>query len=168
MSAQGPTVYEFRIVFDAPMPFVLRWCTDYRPNDHELAKDGGERRILERTSRRIVYEDLEDSDEGWVWSRQTVTVHPPDLWHAEARGNRRNWSIDYRLRELPGGRTEMVFHGVRHTAGVGTKNPSQRALRDELQEMWTNYGRAMVRDYRASSPRRPPRPRPTRRRPSSP
>lgn len=141
-------VYEIRAQFRVPLDYAFRWCTDYRPFDGRLSKEGNLRRILRRSRRQVIYEDLTPAPEGWVWSRQTVTLHPPDRWTATARGNYRTWELEYRLRSRPDGTTEFTMRGLRRPFLLGSKNPSQRSLRAELTRMWRNFGQAMEADYR--------------------
>ncbi|HXW67950.1 MAG TPA: hypothetical protein VEL82_08775 [Thermoplasmata archaeon] len=150
MPAARAQVYEYRTVFRAPPAFVFRWCTDYRSDDHRLSGDGGERRILQRSARRVVYEDLESTRDGWSWSRWTVTLHPPRSWHGRATGNYRNWEIDYRLKALPDGRTAFHLRGVREPRVLGSKNPSQASMRADLGQQWSRYRRSLEADYRRS------------------
>jgi hypothetical protein len=149
-----PDIYEIRSVFHVPVDFAYRWCTDYREFDGRLSKEGNLRRILRRSARQVVYEDLTPAPEGWVWSRQTVTLRPPNRWTATARGNYRTWELDYRLRRHGEDATEFTMRGLRRPFLLGTKNPSQRALRTELLRMWRNFGKAMESDYRRSRGRR--------------
>jgi hypothetical protein len=135
------------------MDFVLGWCTDYSPEDPKLEGDGFQRRILERTKRRVVYEDLDSTPGGWMWSRWTVSIHPPDRWHGEAVGNYRRWDIDYTLRSLPDARTQFTLQGRRTPLLLGAKNPPKAELEKELTRMWQKFGRALESDYRKS--RRP-------------
>lgn len=146
--------YEFGGTFRAPLPFVYRWCLDYAPGDAKLSKEEFERRVLARSVRRVVYQDLEDGPRGWRWSQVVVTKHPPNRWHAEITGSHRNWSLDYELRALPDGRTQLVARGRRRPTPIGEPNPARAALERELGRMWTNYGRALEREYRAGQ-RRP-------------
>ncbi len=147
--------YEVRTVFRAPLDFAYAWCTDYTPEDRKLEGDPGSRQILRKGRRTVVYEDLNETPDGWMWSRQTVTLHPPDRWHATAVGNYRTWVLDYALRELPDGRTEFTMRGRRRATPLGRRNPPKSVLEKELHEMWANLGRALERDFRAS--RRPAR-----------
>jgi len=144
------STYEIKRTFRAPLPFVYAWCTDYTDADRRLQGDPGSRQIIRKTSRTVVYEDLNETPHGWMWSRQTVTLRPPNRWHAVAVGNYRTWNLDYSLRELPGGRTEFTMRGERRTTPLGVKNPSKAVLEKELQTMWRNLGRALERDYRAN------------------
>jgi hypothetical protein len=155
MSSVGPVeTYEIRRTFNVPLDFAFQWCTDYTPEDGEIAKGDNSRQILRRSARKVVYEDLYPSPNGWLWSRQTVTLHPPDRWTAIAEGNHRRWDLVYTLRSLGERRTEFTFHGVRRPQFMSKKNPSHREMNAELHTMWKNYGLAMEKDYRASQRRR--------------
>jgi len=143
--------YEIRSKFRAPLPFVFEWCTDYSSDDPRLEKENYTRKILGRKGRRVTYEDLYDTPNGWMWSHQTVTLHPPNRWHAEALGNYREWSLEYTLKELPDGRTELTLRGQRRPTPLGGRNPPKARLERELRASWRNFGRALERDYRAAA-----------------
>ncbi|MGA8275288.1 MAG: SRPBCC family protein [Thermoplasmata archaeon] len=149
------STYEIKRSFRAPLGFVYAWCTDYTKADRKLQGDPGSRQIIRKTSRTAVYEDLNETPHGWMWSRQTVTLQPPNRWHAVAAGNYRTWNLDYSLRELPDGRTEFTMHGERRATPLGVKNPPKAVLEKELQVMWRNLGKALERDYRAGRPKGP-------------
>jgi hypothetical protein len=142
--------YEVTTEFQAPLPFVFRWCTDYSPKDASLEKENYQRRILSRSAKQVVYEDLESDDEGWIWRRYTVTLRPPDQWHAESVGNRRLIMVDYQLTELPDGRTRLHYTWRRKGLMGYTRNPPKRQAERESAEAWRNFGRALERDYRSS------------------
>ncbi len=146
-----PQVYEIRSTFRAPLGFVFDWCTHYTTDDPRLEKEDYQRRILSRGKRQVVYEDLQDLPGGWMWSRQTVTLHPPNRWHAEAFGSHRVWSLDYTLRDLPDGRTEMTLRGERRPTPIGGRNPPKARLERELRASWKNFGVALERDFRRRS-----------------
>lgn len=141
-------VYEIRTKFRAPVPYVFRWCTDYTPDDASLEKDEYARKIVKRGRRAVVYEDLYEGPDGWMWSHQEVTLHPPDRWHAESTGSHRHWSLDYTLRPLPDGGTELTLRGVRRPTALGARNPPKARMNKELRQAWANFGRALERDYR--------------------
>jgi len=147
------TVYEVRRIFRAPLDFAYEWCTDYSEADRVLQGEKGSRQLIRKSARTVVYEDLDATPDGWMWSRQTVTLRPPARWHAVAVGNYRTWTLDYALRELPDGRTEFRMKGTRRPTFLGGKNPPKAVLEKELATMWRNLGRALERDYRASRPK---------------
>jgi hypothetical protein len=108
----------------------------------------------------VSYEDLDDTPGGWMWTRWSVTLTPPDRWHAEALGNYRDWKLDYSLRSLADGRTELILRGRRRPAVLGKANPPKAELEGSLRKDWTQFGRALEADYRRSL--RGPRRRATR------
>jgi 2-polyprenyl-6-methoxyphenol hydroxylase-like FAD-dependent oxidoreductase len=140
--------YEIRTVFRAPLAFAYRWCTDYSPKDPQLEGEESTRKVLQKEPRRVVYEDLEETPEGWMWSRWVVTLRPPDRWHGEAVGNYRTWSADYALAPLPDGRTAFRFEGERRPSGLGERNPPKAQMERQLRSMWRELGHALEADYR--------------------
>jgi hypothetical protein len=144
-----PTTYRIRSTFRAPLPFCYAWCTDFTESDRKLEGDPGSRQILRRRGRTVVYEDLNETPHGWMWSRQTVTLQPPDRWQAVAIGNYRRWDLEYVLRAVRDGGTELTLTGLRRATELGGKNPPKTVLERELRAMWANLGRNLERDYRA-------------------
>src|SRR3989442_974588 len=96
----GPE-YRIRVSFGVPLDFAFAWCTDYAPEDASLEGESYQRKIIERTPHRVIFEDLEESDDGWNWSRDIVTLRPPNRWHMDGIGNRRDVTADYVLSPLP-------------------------------------------------------------------
>lgn len=155
MAARPRATYRYRISFDAPAPFVFRWCTDYSPEDAKLEGEAYTRRVLHRSRRKVVYEDLEPTPDGWFWARHVVELEPPRRWHSESIGNYREYSLDYTLGTLPSGRTEMRFVGVRRPVGLGRANPSAAEFARTMDLTWRKFRRQLERDYRATrSPRK--------------
>jgi hypothetical protein len=143
--------YEVRHVFRAPLPFVYRWCTDYTPADPKHESEKYDRRILARSARQVVYEDLSDTaDGGWAWARHVVRLYPPHRWHSESVGSHRTISLDYRLSRLPGGRTQLVLTGRRRPTALGSKNPTKSNWERSVAETWRRFGRVLERDFRKS------------------
>lgn len=140
--------YEARTIFRAPLPFAFRWCTDYNSRDGENSGEGYRRRILIRSARRVVFEDLYDTKERWIWIRRTVRLMPPDRWHADSVGSDRILSVDYRLSTLPGNRTLLTIAARRQPYGTGRANPSKAEWQRVVTGSWKRFGRALERDYR--------------------
>lgn len=147
--------YRIRTEFHAPLEFVFRWCTDFTPEDAKLEAESYQRRILRRSKRLVIYEDLEDSPQGWVWARHVVRLQPPDRWHSDSTGSHRAIRLDYRLSRLPGDRTQLVLTARRRPAGVGGKNPSRSHWERTVGGSWTKLGKSLEEDYRkGQEPRR--------------
>ncbi len=139
-----------RATFRVPLTFAFEWCTDYTPQDAALEGESYERRVIERTPRRVVFEDLEDTPSGWVWARDVVTLRPPRRWHMESVGSHRDASGDYVLTTLPDGRTQLDLRWWRRAHGPGKRIP--RAQREkETTQAWRRFAAAMERDYRKAS-----------------
>src|SRR3990172_4328579 len=93
--------YRILVTFRVPLDFAFAWCTDYTPQDASLEGEAYERKIVERTRRRLLFQDLEESASGWIWGRDVVTLLPPNRWHMDGVGNRRDVTADYVLTRLP-------------------------------------------------------------------
>lgn len=136
-----------RVAFRVPLAFAFDWCTDYTPQDAALEGESYERKIIERTPRRVVFEDLEETDHGWIWARDVVTLRPPNRWHMGSVGSHRDATGDYVLTELPDGRTQLDLRWWRKPHGPGKKIPRSRR-EEETTLAWKRFAKAMERDYR--------------------
>lgn len=150
-SAQGWLGPEFHVTvsFRVPLDFAFAWCTDFTPDDAKLEGEAYERKIVERTPRRVVFEDLEEARDGWVWSRDVVALRPPNRWHMDGIGNRRDVTADYVLTRLPDGRTQLDLRWRRRPKVPGKQLTKAEREADGLRA-WKRFGAAMERDYRRS------------------
>jgi hypothetical protein len=145
-----PPRYQIQAVFHAPLDFVYHWCTDYGSEDARLAGEEYERRVLHRSSRRVVFEDLWWEPDGWRWRRSDVALRPPDRWEALSLGNVRVARIEYHLSPLSGNRTRLELR-MRRKPGVRQgKQAPKKAMERELRRMWRHFGKALEEDYRHS------------------
>ena len=145
----GPE-YVTRVTFDAPLPFVFRWCTDYGPSDPALANDRFVRRVIERRRRRVVFEDLEPLDPGWSWARYVVTLVPPDRWHMDSIGTHRHVVGDYSLSPIAEGRTRFELR-YRREPGLLEFHKVTKTVRDpEDLRTWLHFKRGLEKEFRAS------------------
>jgi hypothetical protein len=149
-----PPRYEVRVEFDAPLEFVYRWCTDYTPSDARYEAGRFRRRILAKSAKQVVYEDLDDTPEGWYWTRHVVRLSPPDGWHSDSVGNRREVRLDYRLERLEGDRTRLTLSARRRPAGIGGKNPPKAEWERNVSGSWVKLRRALEREFRTRGARR--------------
>ena len=143
-------MYEIRVTFRAPLPYVFRWLTDYSPQDPTLEKGTYQRKVIARSRKGAVLEDLTDTKRGWEWYRSVVTLHPPDRWHAELRGNVPDWSLDYRLTPLAPGRTRLTirWHIRPQPRFPYHPIPPKAATERMMRRLWKHFAEALDRDYR--------------------
>lgn len=141
--------YEVRTSFRAPLEFVYHWCTDFTPKDSRYTGEGYQRRILRRSTRAVVLEDLFDTKQGWIWLRRVVRLSPPARWHADSLGTDREISVEYCLSRLPGDCTQLTIRARRRPYGIGKKNPPKATWERSVRANWTRFGRALERDYRS-------------------
>lgn len=142
--------YVVRAEFDAPLSFVYRWCTDFTSGDPKLEEEDYERRIIRRSRKEVVYEDLMDSPTGWFWSRHTVSLRPPDRWHSDTVGSHREMSLDYKLSPLPNDRTRLTLTARRRPMGLGTSNVPKSKWEPGVAQSWVVLGKSLEREYRKS------------------
>ena len=145
----GPE-YRIRVSFGVPLDFAFAWCTDYTPEDASLEGESYTRKIIERTPHRVIFEDLEDAADGWVWGRDVVTLHPPNRWHMDGVGNRRDVTADYVLSPLPDGRTRFDLRWSRRPKVPETKRLTKVEREASAMRAWKHFAVAMERDYRRS------------------
>jgi len=145
----GPE-YRINVPFRVPLAFAFAWCTDYTPEDAKLEGDSYERKIVERTPRRVVLEDLYDTKAGWIWSREVVTLQPPNRWHMDGVGNQRDATADYLLTPLPGGRTRLELRWRRHQKTPGAAKLTKAQREASALRAWRRFAIAMDRDYNRS------------------
>lgn len=150
---RSSTTYQVRAEFRAPLEFVYRWCTDYTPSDAKYETEKYQRRIIRRSPREVVYEDLESTKQGWSWSRHIVRLSPPNRWHSDSVGSHRSIRLDYRLARLPRGSTRLTLTAHRTPYGIGTKNPPKSEWERSVRLTWKRFGRALERDYRKAGSR---------------
>ena len=149
----GPE-YHVHVEFRAPLPYVFSWCTDFDPHDDRREKDRYTRKIVERTPRRVVFEDLVDTDHGWTWARHVVTLHPPNWWHSDSVGSHRTVTLDYVLTRLGDERTRLDLRWRRRRTALGSAKISRRAYEKATTQAWRNFARELEKDYRKSRARR--------------
>ena len=145
----GPT-YSIDVVFAAPLDYSYRWCTDYAPGDARLEGERYARKILSRSSRRVVYEDLEETTEGYQWAHAEVTLQPPNRWHVESTGSHRSIRGDYLLRALGAERTLFRLRWRRRPTPLSKVKMTKAEREASTRGMWKRFKAALERDYRQS------------------
>jgi hypothetical protein len=129
---------------------VFSWCTDYSPGDAKLEGEHYQRKVLERSSRRVILEDIEESPGGWYWARLNIQLQPPDRWHLEGKGSHSQVIGDYQLTKRPDGQTQLDLWWRRRPGVLKfVHRPKAKAERDSTKG-WRRFARALERDYHKS------------------
>jgi hypothetical protein len=139
----------------APLGFAYSWCTDFSPEDPKLAEEDRsihlQRRIVDRTPRRVVFENVYDEGKGWAWEQHTVTLTPPDRWHSDGFGLYHESHLDYRLFELDPVRTRFEMDWTSKPSPRSTgRRPTKKGIEKFVTGLWRRRGRSLERDYRRS------------------
>ena len=135
--------------FRAPLPFVYKWCTNYTPQDLRYGGEKGERRILKRNSKHVVFENLYDVGKGWGWERHVVTLKPPNSWHSYGWGNHSESFLDYKLRDLPNGRTKLDMRWKSRPGMLSEgRRPSKHSIEEYVTRLWRRRAKFVERDFK--------------------
>lgn len=153
MTAWPGPKYRISVEFRAPLPYVFRWCTDYRQDDGPRGGQTFVRKVLARRGNTIVLQDLWTERRGWVLNHNRTTLFPPDRWHVDSYGTLRTASLDYRLTALPGGRTRLRIDVRRRPTTLHPEQPSRREYEATLSRLWSHFARSLDREYRGSARR---------------
>ena len=146
----GPE-YRVSVSFRVPLDFVFAWCTDYTPEDPALEKEKYKRKIIERTPRRVIFEDLEESKNGWDWQRAVVSLSPPNRWHMDGVGNNRDVEADYVLSSLRDGRTRLDLRWKRRPKVADATRRTKAEREASATRAWKRFAAALERDYNRTS-----------------
>jgi hypothetical protein len=155
MGSWPPPAYTLRQTFDAPLPYVFRWLTDYSSEDPTYEEGSWKRKVIENGPRRAVLEDLTDTEDGWEWYRTVVDIHPPDRWNAELHGNVPDWKLSYRLTPLGRDRTTLTIQWRMRKGGAlqGRKIPPKADTERSMRRLWRGFAAGLDEDYRRSRKR---------------
>ncbi len=141
------TVFEVRARFAAPRDFVYSWLTDFSADDPKITGDAYQRKVVQKWARRVVFEDLFETPEGWGWLRNTVTLFPPSRWRMVAVGNSLDAKATYRLVSRGSESTELIMRWRLRSGLLRSKVPTKSSIEAGMRDVWGIYGKALERDY---------------------
>ncbi|MCI4336317.1 MAG: hypothetical protein L3K17_03855 [Thermoplasmata archaeon] len=140
---------QFRKRVRASLPFVFRWCTDYREDDDRLTDDlyHYSTRILLREADRVVREVVvPGKDRNRCTEVEIISLSPPDRWTLRKFSVTDDKIGRYRL--VPVGprltRIEMRFE-ERWKVG---RPPSRERYRALFNRVWDRYVTRMEQEFR--------------------
>lgn len=133
----------------APLPFVFRWCTDYREDDDRITDDiyHYTARILLREPTRIVREVVVPGrDRNRCTEVEVIRLAPPDRWTLTKLSVTDDQTGRYRLVALGPRRTriELSFR----ESWKGRAPPSRARYRARFERVWDRYVATIEREYR--------------------
>ena len=153
---------DLKVTFRAPLRFVYSWCTDFHPSDSKLEKEDYVRKIVERTSRKIIFEDLQEMQDGWSWQRATVSLYPPNRWHMDNIGNHRDVKADYVLTGAPEDRTRLHLRWKVWPKTAAASKLTRTERERSVASAWKKFAAALETDYKRSRAHQNKRSPPTR------
>ena len=132
------------------MKYVFNRCTDFREDDPSLTGSKSQRKILERTKKRVIYASLYTGDDGIPKIGVNIVVlKSPISWHLDYFGDDDNEIGDYKLVGLGKNRTKlnMVFKEKWKTETV----PTIEEQVESTDKVWDQYVSALEKDYNSGN-----------------
>jgi len=137
--------------FNAPLRYVYDWCTDFRDDDPHITGSKSQRKILERTKKRVIYAQIYQGADGTQKvAVDIVTLSPPNSWHLDYFGEEDDETGEYRLKSLGKNKTrlDMVFkERWKNIANV----PTLEEQIEQTSTTWDKYVQALEADYNSEA-----------------
>ena len=137
---------------NAPYHYVYDWCTDFREDDGKITGSKSQRKILEKTKKRVIYVQIyQGADGNQKVALNIVGLKPPGSWHLDYFGEEDDETGVYRLKNLGKNKTrlDMVFKEKwKNIAKVPTIDEQLKST----NKAWDQYVEALENDY--NSPRK--------------
>jgi hypothetical protein len=135
-------------IINAPLKFVFDWCTDFREDDNQIAGSDTQRKILQKTKRRVIYISTYERDGRKMSGVNIVTLKPPKAWYLDYVGEEEDEIGSYKLRPLAAGKTrlDMTFTEKYKISNA----PTTEEDKSHTEKMWNRYVAALESDYSSS------------------
>ena len=136
-------------VIAAPLPFVYRWCTDFRDDDYKIVgfPNYPRKKILWKTREHRIYVTRYTKRRG-KHAAGFVTLKPPRAWHLDFVGEVEDEIADYKLTKVGPKQTrlDIVWKEVWKTRYP----PSVKEEIRYIHRNWDKYVAALEKDYAKS------------------
>lgn len=132
--------YRFSKLVRAPLPFVFRWCTDYREDDDRLTDSiyHYQAKIVLREPNRIVrIITIRGGDRNRSTDVEIIALRPPNRWHLTKVSATDDETGTYLLTRK-GARLTLVEMRFRETWKVG-RLPDRKRYRALFNQVWDRY-----------------------------
>ncbi len=137
--------YRVTKTINAPLKFVYDWCTDYSEDDNQITGSKAQFKILQKTSRRVIYLRTSERDGKTMIRVKMVTLRPPRAWYLDQVGEDEDAIGIYKLTRVGPEKTslDMVFTEKYKISNA----PSKQKDRKHTDQMWDKYVAALEKDY---------------------
>jgi len=137
--------YQVSKVIKAPLKFVYDWCTDFREDDNQITGSKTQRKILQKTKRRVIYISTYDREGRMMSGVNIVTLRPPKAWNLEYVGEEEDEIGRYKLTRLGPSKTrlDMTFTEKYKINDAPTKE-EDKSVTDQT---WDKYVARLEMDY---------------------
>lgn len=137
--------YHVTEVFDAPLTYVFRWCTDYREDDYLITGSSARRHFVERNKRTVAWVTHTSREGAESENIRIVTLKPPRRWSVTGFGEDLNEVGDYVLRSLGPRKTELSMT-FKLNYKSAKPEPSTK-WEEHLSNNWKKFKSALENDY---------------------
>lgn len=151
----GSTTVRVSLVVQAPARYVYEWCTDYRSDDGRYSKrrPRPKFRVIRISPRRLVrIRVAQGTGREPALTVERICLSPPHSWHQDQLDEADQQSVDYRVRSIGRGRTELQLLSTERW--LTADFPTREALRSQIAATWARFAAALEADYRAGRPAR--------------
>lgn len=137
--------YQVSKIINAPPKYVYDWCTDFREDDNQITGSKTERKILQKTKRRVIYISIYERKGKMMSGVNMVTLRPPKAWYLEYVGEEEDEIGSYRLTRLGPSKTrfDMTFTEKYKISDAPTKEEDKR----HTDQMWDKFVAALEIGY---------------------
>jgi hypothetical protein len=132
---------------NAPPHYVYDWCTDFREDDSKITGSKSQRKILEKTKKRVIYVQIYKGEDGkQKVAVNIVTLRPLNAWHLDYFGEEDDEIGDYVVKNLGKDKTrlDMVFKEKWKNVA---KIPSIEEQTKQSNKSWDKFVEALEKDY---------------------
>jgi hypothetical protein len=137
---------------NAPLSYVFSWCTDFSEDDPKITGSKSQRKILEKTKKRVIYAQLYNDEKGQQKvAVDIVSLKSPRYWHLDYFGEEDDETGEYKLTRLGKNKTrlDMLFKEKWKIS-----NPPTKAWQvQHTNEIWDKYIAALEHDYNSEERR---------------
>ena len=134
---------------NAPLPYVYGWCTDYREIDPQITGSKSQKKILEKTKKRVIYVQLYTGADGKQKAAvDIVTLKPPNSWHLDFFGEEDDETGEYSLKALGEKKTKLDMVFKEKWKNIA-KPPTIEEQIEHTHKVWDKYIAALEKDYKS-------------------